>query len=177
MGRGAPIGSAARIPIERIIKMNRDDVINKVFPHALFGYDPVAVDAFLDEVIREFDRMTNTIDVLQFRLAQELSEARVHNDVLNAELVRTSFELRAGQLLHSGQEPAASSSADKLSETKEPTGDKKRPSDEERLAEADEEAHNSGLMERPPEVEKESGEPVRSGRKKKSRNKNRQNKA
>lgn len=54
--------------------MDRNEVINKVFPHSLIGYDPVAVDAFLDEVIREFDRMTNTIDVLQFRLAQELGE-------------------------------------------------------------------------------------------------------
>lgn len=49
--------------------MDREDIITKVFPHSLFGYDPVAVDAFLDEVIREFDRMANTIDVLKFRLA------------------------------------------------------------------------------------------------------------
>ena len=54
--------------------MDRNDVINKVFPHSLIGYDPVAVDAFLDDVIREFDRMTNTIDVLQFRLTQQLEE-------------------------------------------------------------------------------------------------------
>ena len=52
--------------------MDRNEVINKVFPHSFMGYDPVAVDAFLDEVIREFDRLTNTIDVLQFRIAHEL---------------------------------------------------------------------------------------------------------
>lgn len=55
--------------------MDRNDIINKVFPHSLFGYDPVAVDAFLDEVIRELDRRANTIDVLQFRIANELGNA------------------------------------------------------------------------------------------------------
>ena len=79
--------------------MDREDVINKVFPHSLFGYDPVAVDAFLDEVIREFDRMTNTIDVLQFRLAQELSEAKQNNDLLSAELHRQAYERRAEQVM------------------------------------------------------------------------------
>lgn len=86
--------------------MNRDDVINKVFPHSLFGYDPVAVDAFLDEVIREFDRMTNTIDVLQFKLTQELGSAKMTNDVLAAQLARTAFEYRAEQFLPEHMEPA-----------------------------------------------------------------------
>lgn len=79
--------------------MNREDIINKVFPHSLFGYDPVAVDAFLDEVIREFDRMTNTIDVLQFRLSNELGEARMTNDMLSAKLHISGFNDRVEQLL------------------------------------------------------------------------------
>ena len=78
--------------------MNRDDVINKVFPHSLFGYDPVAVDAFLDEVIREFDRMNNTIDVLQLKLSHELSEARQTNDLLAVRLAHADFVSRAEQL-------------------------------------------------------------------------------
>lgn len=48
--------------------MNRDDVIKKNFPHSFFGYDAIEVDMFLDEVIREFDRLHNEIDVLTFRL-------------------------------------------------------------------------------------------------------------
>ena len=91
--------------------MNRDDVINKVFPHSLFGYDPVAVDAFLDEVIREFDRMTNTIDVLQFKLTQELGSAKMTNDVLAAQLARTAFEYRAEQFLPEPMEPAPEETA------------------------------------------------------------------
>ena len=75
--------------------MNRDDVIQKVFPHSLFGYDPVAVDAFLDEVIREFDRLNNTIDVLQLRLTQELSEAREVNSMLSAGTLKLDFLDRA----------------------------------------------------------------------------------
>ncbi|MBO4562407.1 MAG: DivIVA domain-containing protein [Clostridia bacterium] len=79
--------------------MNRDEIINKVFPHSLFGYDPVAVDAFLDEVIREFDRMTNTIDVMQFRLAKELADAKLTNECLIKELQRAGFLERAEKLL------------------------------------------------------------------------------
>lgn len=75
--------------------MNRDDIIQKIFPHSLFGYDPVAVDAFLDEVIREFDRLNNTIDVLQLRLTQELSEAREVNSMLSAGTLKLDFLDRA----------------------------------------------------------------------------------
>lgn len=78
--------------------MDREDIINKVFPHSLFGYDPVAVDAFLDEVIREFDRLSNTIDVLKFRISQELGEAVQTNDVLTARLVRADYEERVARL-------------------------------------------------------------------------------
>ena len=98
------MGSCFHGPNSTIIRkvisslMNRDDVINKVFPHSLFGYDPVAVDAFLDEVIREFDRMTNSIDVLKLKLTQELGEARLTNDFLNAELIKLGFEQRVEKL-------------------------------------------------------------------------------
>lgn len=78
--------------------MDREDIINKVFPHALFGYDPVAVDAFLDEVIREFDRLSNTIEVLKFRISQELGEAAQTNDVLTARLLRADYEERVAKL-------------------------------------------------------------------------------
>ncbi|MBR0135546.1 MAG: DivIVA domain-containing protein [Clostridia bacterium] len=83
--------------------MDREDIINKVFPHALFGYDPVAVDAFLDEVIMELDRMSNTIDVLQFKLANELGEARQTNDLLSRELHRVGYKKRVDQLIASGE--------------------------------------------------------------------------
>ena len=79
--------------------MDRNEVIEKVFPHALFGYDPVAVDAFLDEVIREFDRLNNTIDVLQFRLAHELGDALQQNDRLSVELEYAEFGRRVDQLI------------------------------------------------------------------------------
>lgn len=77
--------------------MDRNDVINKVFPHSLFGYDPVAVDAFLDEVIREFDRLNNTIDVLRLKIEQELSEAQDTNLMLTTELSKEGFLKRAAE--------------------------------------------------------------------------------
>ncbi|MCR5611032.1 MAG: DivIVA domain-containing protein [Clostridiales bacterium] len=79
--------------------MERDDVINKVFPHSLFGYDPVAVDAFLDEVIRELDRKNNTIDVLRLKLAQELGEAQDVNTMLASTMQREGFLKRAEELI------------------------------------------------------------------------------
>ena len=79
--------------------MDRKEIINKVFPHSLFGYDPIAVDAFLDEVIREFDRLNNTIDVLQFRIAHELGDAYHQNDVLSRELEYARYGRRVDQLL------------------------------------------------------------------------------
>lgn len=84
--------------------MNRDDIINKVFPHSLFGYDPVAVDAFLDEVIREFDRMNNTIDVLRLKLSQELGEAMEVNEMLTGELVRGGIIMRVKELMPGDKE-------------------------------------------------------------------------
>lgn len=81
------------------MKMEREDVINKVFPHSLFGYDPVAVDAFLDEVIREFDRKNNTIDVLRLKLTQELGEAQDVNSVLVSAMQREGFLKRAEELV------------------------------------------------------------------------------
>ncbi len=73
-------------PTRKDLAMNKDDVINKEFPHSLFGYDPVSVDSFLDEVIREFDRLNNTIDLLNFRLRNELEGVARQNDYLALQL-------------------------------------------------------------------------------------------
>ena len=92
------MGGSDKIPPKPIFIMNRDDVINKVFPHSLFGYDPVAVDAFLDEVIREFDRLNNTIDVLKLKLSMELSEAQEVNRMLSSVMLKEGFLKRADEL-------------------------------------------------------------------------------
>ena len=47
--------------------MNRDVIINKTFTRAFFGYDAGEVDSFLDEVIREFDRIKQELDVARLR--------------------------------------------------------------------------------------------------------------
>lgn len=105
--------------------MNRDDVINKVFPHSLFGYDPVAVDAFLDEVIKEFDRLTNTVDVLQLKLSQELTEARQTNEILSMSLARAEYASRAS-LIPADENAALPASAPVLPEGAGP----QKPSEE-----------------------------------------------
>ena len=46
--------------------MEREEIINKKFPHAFWGYDVTEVDLFLDEVIRELDRLHNELDMAEF---------------------------------------------------------------------------------------------------------------
>lgn len=130
--------------------MEREDVINKVFPHSLFGYDPVAVDAFLDEVIRELDRKNNTIDVLRLKLTQELGEAQDINVMLASTMQREGFLKRAEELVkvsaspEPGMDEAVPEQADaivKEPETPpEPASDEKteEPSSPEDYAESDE---------------------------------------
>ena len=43
--------------------MNRNDIIKRKFSHSFFGYDVEDVDLFLDEVIREMDRIHNELDI------------------------------------------------------------------------------------------------------------------
>ena len=43
--------------------MNRNDIIKRKFSHAFFGYDVTDVDLFLDEIIREMDRVHNELDI------------------------------------------------------------------------------------------------------------------
>ena len=54
--------------------MNRDVIINKTFTRAFFGYDAGEVDSFLDEVIREFDRIKQELDVARLRNKMLLEE-------------------------------------------------------------------------------------------------------
>ena len=44
--------------------MTHDDIIKKHIRRSLFGYDPIEVDRFLDELIRELDRRDAKIDEL-----------------------------------------------------------------------------------------------------------------
>lgn len=62
--------------------MDRNEVINKTFPHAFWGYDVIEVDLFLDEVVRELDRLHNELDIAL--LAAEA--ARQREERLRAEL-------------------------------------------------------------------------------------------
>ena len=66
--------------------MNRDDIINKKFPHAFWGYDAVEVDLFLDEVIRELDRLHNELDIAS--LGAEAARQREERLKLRADKLR-----------------------------------------------------------------------------------------
>lgn len=78
--------------------MNRDVIINKTFTCAFLGYDAGEVDSFLDEVIREFDR-----------IKQELDVARLRNKMLLEELER--FRESTAEQKHEQTETAANAQA------------------------------------------------------------------
>lgn len=72
--------------------MNRDVIINKTFTRAFLGYDAGEVDSFLDEVIREFDRMKQELDVARLRnkmLLEELERFRESTADKNANRRKT----------------------------------------------------------------------------------------
>lgn len=86
--------------------MNRDVIINKTFTRAFFGYDAGEVDSFLDEVIREFDRIKQELDVARLRNKMLLEELeRFHESA--AEQKREQAESTANAQAAPGQEQTA----------------------------------------------------------------------
>lgn len=86
--------------------MNRDVIINKTFTRAFLGYDAGEVDSFLDEVIREFDRIKQELDVARLRNKMLLEELeRFHESA--AEQKREQAESTANAQAAPGQEQTA----------------------------------------------------------------------
>ena len=66
--------------------MTRNDIIKRKFSHAFFGYDVEDVDLFLDEVIRELDRIHNELDIetLKAEAARQREEKlRYRMEIMN----------------------------------------------------------------------------------------------
>lgn len=55
--------------------MTREEIITKKFPHSLLGYDIAAVDKFLDEIIREMDRLHAELSGLTRELSGSTAES------------------------------------------------------------------------------------------------------
>ncbi len=55
--------------------MTRDDIIHKKFSRAFRGYDPAEVDAFLDEIVRELDKLTQACSLAETRA--DLAEKKI----------------------------------------------------------------------------------------------------
>lgn len=86
--------------------MNRDVIINKTFTRAFLGYDAGEVDSFLDEVIREFDRMKQELDVARLRNKMLLEELERFRESA-AEQKREQVESTANAQAAPGQEQTA----------------------------------------------------------------------
>lgn len=99
--------------------MNRDVIINKTFTRAFLGYDAGEVDNFLDEVIREFDRMKQELDVARLRNKMLLEELeRFHEST--AEQKHKQTETAANAQAAPGQEQTAATKAEAAEPATEP---------------------------------------------------------
>jgi len=62
------------------------EIINRKFSRAFQGYDIGEVDAFLDEIIRDMERMEQELQLLELRnkmLLEELARANVQSGFLD----------------------------------------------------------------------------------------------
>jgi DivIVA domain-containing protein len=58
--------------------MTRDDIIHKKFSRAFRGYDPAEVDAFLDEIVRELEKLEQACSLAETRA--ELAEQKTNKE-------------------------------------------------------------------------------------------------
>ncbi len=91
--------------------MNRQDIIKRKFSHSFFGYDVEDVDLFLDEIIREFDRIHNELDI---------AELKAEGARQREEKMRRRAEAYAARLCELGIAPEELEPADELLRTEEP---------------------------------------------------------
>ena len=136
--------------------MNRDVIINKTFTRAFLGYDAGEVDSFLDEVIREFDRIKQELDVARLRNKMLLEELeRFHESA--AEQKREQTENAANAQAAPGQEQTAapktataepeSEPAAAEAETAEPEAESTEAAETEGEAKAEQESNEAAEAE------------------------------
>ena len=66
--------------------MQIQEIVNRKFSRAFQGYDIGEVDAFLDEIIRDMERMEQELQLLELRnkmLLEELARANVQSGFLD----------------------------------------------------------------------------------------------
>ena len=66
--------------------MQIQEIVNRKFSRAFQGYDIGEVDAFLDEIIRDMERMEQELQLLELRnkmLLAELARANVQSGFLD----------------------------------------------------------------------------------------------
>ena len=116
--------------------MNRDVIINKTFTRAFLGYDAGEVDSFLDEVIREFDRIKQELDVARLRNKMLLEELeRFHESA--AEQKREQAESTANAQAAPGQEQTAATKAEAAEPATEPAAAEEETAEPAEVAETE----------------------------------------
>lgn len=119
--------------------MNRDVIINKTFTRAFLGYDAGEVDSFLDEVIREFDRIKQELDVARLRNKMLLEELERFRESA-AEQKREQAESTANAQAAPGQEQTAAPEAEAAEPATEPAAAEEETAEPAEAAEAESES-------------------------------------
>lgn len=76
--------------------MHRDWIINKQFSKAFLGYDVEEVDAFLDEIVRQLDVMTQQAEVDSLRIKHLLEELDRYGLIEGGEVQANEYLLDEG---------------------------------------------------------------------------------
>lgn len=56
--------------------MKRNDIINKNFSRVFLGYDAKEVDLFLDDIIRDFERLEQELEIANIRIQTLVDELK-----------------------------------------------------------------------------------------------------
>lgn len=105
--------------IEKDRHMNRNDIIKRKFSHAFFGYDVEDVDLFLDEIIREMDRVHNELDIetLKAEAARQREEKlRARMSVMERLLAEAGIELNEELFIDRSAEDEPTDEAERIEE-------------------------------------------------------------
>ena len=65
--------------------MKKQEIINKRFNKSILGYDVKEVDAFLDEIIKEFDRYEHERKMIDLKIEMLETEIKQKNTMLGQE--------------------------------------------------------------------------------------------
>ena len=86
------------------VKLSADAVLNKTFAGMEKGYDPYAVDLFLDQVLSDYSNFENVLREREDYIAKlETSIKRQKDQISNLEIENAKYQNRLGSIKDEGK--------------------------------------------------------------------------